>query len=126
MSTIDMVQQFCCNCHMEFYMPRSLYDRAQELRMKLQFYCPAGHGQHFMGESDADKFRRERDRLAQQIAQKDDEIAAERKKTKRLERRVKAGVCPCCQRTFSNMAAHIKTQHPTFAPDKKPKLKVVA
>lgn len=30
----------------------------------------------------------------------------------RLKRRIRAGVCPCCNRTFQNLAAHIKTKHP--------------
>jgi hypothetical protein len=28
---------------------------------------------------------------------------------------VKHGVCPCCKRTFENLARHMKGQHPTFA-----------
>lgn len=34
--------------------------------------------------------------------------AAER----RLRARVGAGVCPCCQRTFKQLAAHMKAKHP--------------
>lgn len=70
--------------------------------------------------------RRERDRLAQQIAQKDDEIREIKKawneaelearknarKAKSLSDRAHAGVCPCCNRTFKQLAAHMKTKHP--------------
>jgi 4-hydroxy-3-methylbut-2-en-1-yl diphosphate synthase IspG/GcpE len=31
-----------------------------------------------------------------------------------LAKRAKAGVCPCCNRTFSNMAEHMKKQHADF------------
>jgi hypothetical protein len=34
------------------------------------------------------------------------------KSKERLARRVRNGVCPCCNRTFSNLAAHMKTKHP--------------
>lgn len=34
----------------------------------------------------------------------------------RLRNRIKNGVCPCCTRTFQNLAQHMKTQHPSFEP----------
>ena len=79
-------------------------------------------------ESEADQLRRERDRLKQQLAQKDDEIrvqrdcreAAERSASARkgqitkLKKRAAAGVCPCCNRSFENLRRHIDSQHPGF------------
>ena len=32
----------------------------------------------------------------------------------RLKNRASAGVCPCCNRTFKQLAAHMKTKHPKF------------
>jgi len=32
----------------------------------------------------------------------------------RLKNRVAAGVCPCCNRTFQNLARHMDHQHPDF------------
>lgn len=32
----------------------------------------------------------------------------------RVCNRIKHGVCVCCNRTFANLAAHMKTQHPAF------------
>lgn len=92
--------------------------------------CPNGHNL-VVRESDADKYRREAERLRQQLAQKDDEIEWQRAQRKTDERRVsaakgqitklkkraKAGVCPCCNRTFANMAAHMKTKHPDMDPN---------
>jgi hypothetical protein len=34
----------------------------------------------------------------------------------RITKRAKAGVCPCCNRTFKQLAAHMASQHPTFTP----------
>ncbi len=32
--------------------------------------------------------------------------------------RTKAGVCPCCNRTFKQLAAHMKNKHPAWEPKK--------
>ena len=69
---------------------------------------------------------RERDKLKQRIAESAEaEAKAEQarikaeKETKRLKRLASGGVCPCCNRTFSNMARHMRSQHPEQFP--KPK-----
>ena len=33
----------------------------------------------------------------------------------RVKRRVGNGVCPCCNRTFKNLADHMTTKHPDYA-----------
>jgi hypothetical protein len=91
--------------------------------------CPNGHPWVYAaGESDFDKLRRERDRLTQRIAEKDDEIAhqkllreeaeksaaARKGVITRLKNRASAGVCPCCNRTVLQMARHMATKHPGF------------
>lgn len=117
----------CCSCGILFHVPDD-WEKARR-EDKGRFYCPNGHSLSFT-QSEADKLRLERDRLKQQIAFKDYEIATERDRRHAVERRVisakgqitklkkraKAGTCPCCNRTFSNMAAHMKTQHPDFDP----------
>lgn len=120
----DLVEQTCCRCQTKFAIHRDIYRVACERREKFGFYCPNGHAQHFVtGETEIDKLRRERDVLKQRIAQKDDEIAHQRNivisakgQITKLKKRAKAGVCPCCSRTFANMAAHMKTKHPEFDP----------
>lgn len=118
----------CCRCGTNFWIPDELYQAAKR-SPKISFYCPYGHEQHYpAGESEADKMRRERDRLAQQIAYKDDQIKRQRELREAAERRASAargqvtkiknrvghGVCPCCNRTFENLARHMMTKHPTF------------
>lgn len=41
-----------------------------------------------------------------------DRLKAEAKRT---ARRSAAGVCPCCHRTFKQMARHMKTKHPDYS-----------
>lgn len=82
--------------------------------------CPNGHSWGWNDNGcEREKLRRERDRLKQTVAQKDDEIAMQASRALkaeseiiRLHKRAKAGVCPCCNRTFVNMARHMKTKHP--------------
>jgi hypothetical protein len=35
----------------------------------------------------------------------------------RLRNRAKAGVCPCCKRTVSQLARHMASKHPDFSTD---------
>lgn len=112
----------CCTCGIQFHVPDTWHDARRNDH--ASFYCPNGHQQAFLGKSEAEKLREERDRLAQRIAQRDDEIreaekkvATATKKIKRLQKRASAGVCPCCNRTFSNMAAHMKTCHGDVDPN---------
>lgn len=119
----------CPLCKIVFLIPVSLYNVGVERADGLSIYCPNGHPWHFTrGESEADKLRRERDRLRQRIAEKDDEIAlAERKaaqwraklqaaekETRRVKTRANGGVCPCCSRHFVQVERHMKTKHPGF------------
>ena len=35
---------------------------------------------------------------------------------KRLDKRIRAGTCPCCHRTFKQLAAHMANKHPEVKP----------
>jgi hypothetical protein len=121
----DLETQSCCECGCYFGVPAGF--TAERRKDKRSFYCPNGHAMSYT-ESEADKMRRERDRLAQQVAQRDDEIARQRLLREETERRLTAtkgvvtrirnrvghGVCPCCTRTFGNLQRHMKTQHPDY------------
>ncbi len=121
----------CCACKTPMWLPAPLQTSARASD-RIMFYCAYGHQQHYpKDESEADKLRRERDRLAQQIAQRDDELVAERLAREAAERsasayrgqvtrvknRVGNGVCPCCNRTFSDLARHMHSKHPDYAID---------
>lgn len=41
--------------------------------------------------------------------------AAAEAREARLKKRVKAGTCPCCKRTVSQLARHMKSKHPEYA-----------
>jgi hypothetical protein len=115
-------------CRSAVYLPDELYVAARH-SAEISFWCPYGHRQHFApGDTEEQKLRRERDRLKQQIAEKDDAISRERDLRATAERRVSAqrgvvtrlrnraakGVCPCCNRSFENLRRHMTTKHPDF------------
>lgn len=119
----------CCRCGCEMALPLELHHAAKR-SPDILFYCPYGHPQHYpAGETEADKLRRERDRLAQRVAERDDEIRRQRERAEGLDRRLAAtrgvvtriknrvghGVCPCCNRTFEDLARHMASKHPTFS-----------
>lgn len=63
------------------------------------------------------------DLLKQRLAERDDRInelvyesAVAHAEAERLATRANHGVCPCCKRTFSQLARHMKTKHPDFKP----------
>ena len=122
-----LVIETCCNCAMSFAVPEDF--RARRLNDHATFYCPVGHRQYYYGKSVAEKLRdelaREKHRAEQAradaIHQRERRESAERSSrayrgvATRIKKRIKHGVCPCCNRTFANVAAHIETKHPHFA-----------
>ena len=110
----------CPKCRVLHGFPRFLYDAAKA-NAEIKIHCPNGHPWHYKSREELcedERVRRERDLLRQQIAQKDDEIAAARKSASaargqvtRLRNRAAAGMCPCCNRHFDNVQRHIESKH---------------
>lgn len=121
---VTLITETCCNCGVLFAMT----DEFQRQKIKDKgtssawFYCPNGHSQHYTGKSDAQlrKEAEQRAATAQEEAriariEADQARAAQRRteaKLKAQTRRVTNGVCPCCNRTFRQLAAHMKRMHP--------------
>lgn len=120
----------CSQCRGDMWLPLALHETARRSE-EIIFHCPYGHRQHFpKGDGETTLLRRERDRLKQQLAEKDDDIKAlkavvakEREHTLKMKsvatkvrKRNAAGLCPCCNRSFASaqMQRHIKTKHPEF------------
>lgn len=108
----------CSECGVVYFFPEDWCGCAEKI--KRSWHCPNGHGQWFHGESFED-LRRSRERLKQENARLEEETAIARRRadkaeheTKRIKKRAAAGTCPCCQRSFSNMAEHMKKEHPAF------------
>lgn len=108
----------CPSCGVIFGIPDDYDDRRRD--DGRTFYCPNGHHVSYL-ETEADRLRKEAERLRTKVlAQMDQTRAAEREAAEakaaevRLRWRVGNGVCPCCQRTFPGLAAHVANKHPEF------------
>lgn len=140
-STIDgqrMVFTTCVTCGVQYCVAERLWD---EQRSKGGYhYCFNGHEQGWgKGQTEMDALKRERDRLKQRVAQEQDATESERQRrlaaqrsarahkgqATKLRRRAKAGVCPCCNRTFQNLARHMGSKHPNFPPEAEEPLRVI-
>lgn len=93
---------------------------AQEGKSWTCPYCNVGWGFENRGENarlkaelEAEKVRKVR-ALAEANEQRSRAIRAEESR-ERLKRRVKAGACPCCKRSFVALARHIANKHPEFS-----------
>lgn len=130
-SQTTFVVEDCCNCGIQFALTRDFYDRAQADN-SVWFYCPNGHKQHYTEGKvqEANRKRREaEERLARELARSDQEksrlrdqrdsarrqVIGQKAAKTRIKNRVAHGVCPCCNRTFKNLASHMKNQHPDYA-----------
>lgn len=129
MMAIPVSMGECCHCGEPMWATRTTVDTY--LRNSQGFYCIHGHKQHYpQGKSEAEKLREQLDaqrrraeRAEQNVAYERDRATRERNRANgykghatRMTKRAKAGVCPCCNRTFAQLARHMATQHPEFTP----------
>jgi len=115
---IELTDMHCGKCGISFAAPEDW--RAEKQKTGEEWYCPNGH-QRVYRESDAAKYQRlleeeksrhftTRSRLNEAEAEK---VKLERK-TANLKKRVAAGTCPCCNRTFSQLARHMAAKHKNY------------
>jgi hypothetical protein len=96
-------------------MPKDL--NQTRLNVGGSFYCPNGHGQSYTTPRVTALQRKLEETMRALFDAKLKTTEAEQKirdaesVTVRLKKRIANGVCPCCHRTFSNLARHMKTKH---------------
>ena len=113
LETID-----CCTCGIVFAMPDTMVRRMQATGGL--FYCSNGHAQSYTT-SEGQRLREKLDeqtRASTHMAERAKQAEAAEQKAvreiKRLNKRSAAGVCPCCNRTFQQLARHMKAKHAEF------------
>lgn len=114
----------CCVCGCYFAMDVRFYKEKKENR--TEFFCPVGHEQHFTAEREVDRLKKQNEEL-QRRADWHRQLAERRSKTisslkgqqTKLKNRIKNGVCPCCNRSFTNLHQHMQKQHPDFVKEQK-------
>ena len=112
-ATLTFGIEECCACGIKFGIPLQIQKNLRESHKS--FYCPNGHGQSYTGKSEAEKLRDELKRKEAEMAKVVEEKWNERARADQAERKLKRvhkGTCPCCNRSFQNLANHMKTKHP--------------
>ncbi len=114
-TTSTLYVQECVNCGVSFGMPKRLHDNRRE--EGGDFYCPHGHVMAYR-ETEIMRLKRQLARKQELLEKSRTELRASRLQASaqkgvatRLRKRVAAGVCPCCNRTFKQLERHMKTQH---------------
>ena len=120
MLTLKTLQ--CGTCGVHHAIPSERYNSS--LKEGGYWFCPNGHERGFSEGSTSAKLKKEikRREWAESNAKAAQEEAAKAKRSlsaqkaanTRLKNRAKAGVCPCCNRTFKQLAAHMANKHPDF------------
>lgn len=117
----------CGNCAGAFALNQNWLDAKR--RESGWFTCPYCSVKRGWGKTEADRLREQLAVKSSELSAAKCETARERNLREQEERRraeaerklnrVGAGVCPCCNRTFTNLARHMKTKHPRN-PDSRP------
>lgn len=113
----------CGVCHIPFALPSSFHRSATD--RGTWFYCPNGdrirysetENQRLRREAEAERRQRQwAESRAERVSMERDAAERSRAATKgamtKLKKRVHAGVCPHCNRTFKDVAAHMESKHP--------------
>jgi len=112
----------CCHegCGLTFAIPTA-WENLRRADHSF-WYCPNGHVQHFVGETEAEKYKRlmeiERERkdfAIKESARNHRRAIALKGLVTKTKRRVGHGVCPCCSRSFQNLKRHMAGKHPDYA-----------
>ncbi len=122
-TTTAVVAVEMCGCQHTVYLSAEHDEKRQ--RDHKSFYCTVcGRSNVYPGKSDLEKLRGQlvstRDQLDTMREDrnfKEMQRRAEKGHKTRIKKRVANGVCPCCNRSFKDLARHMKGQHPEFADD---------
>ena len=123
--TDELTSIDCPHCGVVFAVPSTLEGDLRNSHRS--FFCPNGHSLSFKGETEAEKLKKQL--AAEQTKRATAETEATYQRTRadraaknlaRIQKRAKHGVCPCCNRTFKQLAAHMKSKHPDFEPKAQP------
>jgi hypothetical protein len=113
-----------CWCGIHLAIPEDLHSIARRNKGKT-VWCPLGHQFVYSNtvEEQRDQARREATQARQRetavrdlLAHEEHSHRATRGHMTRIKKRVAAGVCPCCNRSFRDLARHMEGQHPDYAP----------
>lgn len=115
--TTTLVTVECAECSMTFAMPKDFAKNRR--RDHSRFYCPTGHGLSYPAQSEEEilrdqlaDWRRWYGELEAEAKYEKQSHAATKGQLTKTRKRIAAGVCPHCHRTFQNVARHMVSKHP--------------
>lgn len=122
----NLTTMVCPECGVLYAIPERMRSYAERRGgFGHMWHCPNGHELGY-GDDVAGKLKCAEDRAARlqsELDQTEASLRAQRGATTRARnqrdkdrKRIAAGVCPCCNRTFANVARHMASQHPEFGP----------
>lgn len=122
----------CGACFCIYAIPQSM--ELERQRDGRTWHCPNGHQQHY-GDTENARLKREAEkqyklrvqseashdqtkaRLREKMERLEEEkrkVSAQKAAKTRLKNRIASGVCPCCERHFVDLHAHMDNKHPEF------------
>lgn len=123
----------CCACSGTFAIDAALNKRAR-VDKKVPVYCAAcGTKQGWGGQTPIDRARTEVNSELVRLKQKNEHLEAvaesrrERAETAerslsatkgvvtKIKNKISKGICPCCNRSFTNLRRHMNSKHPDYA-----------
>lgn len=118
--TLTVIQ--CAYCHMDFGVTPAFEKKRRDDHKT--FYCPTGHSNFYPQNSETERLRASLDSAKAQLTHTRDQLQAteyqrraQKAQNTKLRKRIAAGVCPCCNRTFQDLARHMDGQHPDYLAD---------
>ena len=126
---ISMETVLCTRCGLLYAMPEALIDAARKKgHGEITWRCPnnscSAENWGYHGKSEAERAKDEaqwqRDRAARLSAELDQtkaSLRAQKGATTKAKKRHAAALCPCCNRSFVQLARHMSTKHPDYKPD---------
>lgn len=123
----DTIVAICCGeCGVAFGLSRSFMKARR--KDHVTWYCPNGHPRYYDDDNEVEVLQKQLDNAnaSRDVARRAAQNANDRAETAsrsarahkghatRIKKRIAAGVCPCCNRTFQDLARHMEGQHPGF------------
>lgn len=116
--SLTLEKTICCACGMVFAVPKDWIQSKRDLAGS--FWCPNGHALNYQ-QSESDRLKKQLEIKERELRESKCETlkqqqllnseTASRLKSERKLKRVSKGVCPCCNRSFANLARHMESKH---------------
>lgn len=130
MATITYVGKLVttsCWCGIHLAIPDDLYSIAKRNKDKT-VWCPLGHKFVYSNTTEEQLAKaklettraRQREQAVRDLLEQEEHSHRATKghvtRKKKELARVKAGICPCCNRSFQNLARHMESKHADWKP----------